>query len=155
MAKVLYIVRGCSGSGKSTLAKQLVDRDPNKVFSTDDFFMKTGKYHFDSAKLAQAHRWNQERVQEAMRSATTPIVVDNTHTTLWEARPYVVMAREYGYSIEFREPDTEWRFDATELARRNVHGVPLDAIQKMLKRYVPLNKFTVDAILQSRAPWER
>jgi hypothetical protein len=44
------------------------------------------------------------------------------HTQRWEARGYVEAALKYGYEVEIREPDTPWRRNAEELAKRNTHG---------------------------------
>lgn len=151
----LYIMRGISGSGKSTMAKSLPGVSAENIFSTDDFFVADGQYRFDQSKLGRAHDWNQKRVEAAMQSGATPIVVDNTNTQLWEARPYVVMANYHGYEIEILEPETEWKFDAAELVKRNEHGVPRVAIQRMLDRYVPMAQFTIAAIMQEKSKSNR
>ena len=52
-----------------------------------------------------------------------------------------------GYTVEIVEPTTPWRFNPSELARRNSHGVPQDKIEKMLERYQ--HGVTVDSILAS------
>lgn len=49
-----------------------------------------------------------------------------------------------------KEPDTPWRRDAGELAKRNVHGVPLEAIERMLGRWD--EDFSIEAILNSKPP---
>jgi predicted kinase len=151
----LIILRGISGSGKSTLANELSGGDPSKVFSTDEYFMENQEYTFDPSKLAQAHQWNQNRVQEAMEQKITPIIVDNTNTQRWEARPYVQMAVEHGYDVKAEETTTPWRMDPEELARRNIHGVPREAIERMVERYEPHDVFTQEEILKSKAPWEK
>jgi NEDD4-binding protein 2 len=84
--KTLYILRGISGSGKSYLSKQIIKEHDGKgeIFSTDDYFMKDGKYVFDGKKLGIAHDWNQKRSFEAMKKGITPIIIDNTNTCKWE-----------------------------------------------------------------------
>ncbi|MNE81595.1 hypothetical protein D3C80_1782580 [compost metagenome] len=79
--------------------------------------------------------------------------MDNTNTQRWEAKPYVVLAQEFGYEVIVREPDTPWRRNAAELAKRNVHGVPVEAIQRMLDRWD--EDFSVEAILKSAPPKRR
>ncbi len=155
MEKIIYIMRGVSGSGKSTLARTLANGVAERVCSTDDFFIKEGVYAFDASMLNTAHEWNRNRVEELMESGFSPLVVDNTNTMPWEAKPYVLMAQENGYRVEFREPETAWKFDAAELTKRNTHGVPHSAISRMLQRYVPMEKFTVEAVLRSKGPGER
>ena len=132
---VLYIMRGCPGSGKSTLATELKGRN-GRVFSTDDFFVRSdGEYVFDPKKVAAYHKRNQERAREAVSSGVSPVVIDNTNTTYWEMRPYVETGLRHGYRVEFVEPSTPWRYDTSELSRRNSHGVNEETIKRMLKRF--------------------
>ena len=152
--KIMYIARGLPGSGKSTMAKNLAG--PNGViYSTDDFFMDGGEYKFDPSKIVANHGKNQARVRAACESGISPIVVDNTNTQKWEARPYVQMAKDNGYKVEFMEASTPWSRDADELSKRNVHKVPKESIENMLKRYEPHTEFTEEEVLKSKAPWEK
>ncbi len=117
---LLYILRGISGSGKSTLAAQLAGKH-GVVFSADAFFMTPdGVYQFDSRRLEDAHQWNQERSFAAMKSKKSPIVIDNTNLRAWEAKPYVVKGLENGYKVEIVEPNTPWKKDPVQLAKKNV-----------------------------------
>ncbi len=147
--KMLYILRGISGSGKSSLSQKL--GAGGAVFSTDDFFMQSGDYNFDANKFGEAHQWNVDRAVKAMSEGISPIVIDNTNTQAWEAKPYVAAAIQYGYQVEFAEPDTPWKFNAEELARRNKHGVPLDTIQQMINQWEP--DLTVDKVMNSKSPY--
>lgn len=150
--KTLYIIRALPGAGKSTLAAMLGPKE--NVFSTDDYFMKDGKYLFDGSKIGKAHAWNQARVKAAIQSGLDPIIVDNTNTQLWEAKPYVQMAVDAGYDIQVVEPNTPWRFDLDELEKRNVHGVSKDILKRMLDRWEDSDKFTVENILKSKSPFK-
>lgn len=141
-------MRGISGSGKSTLAKKL--GQGGVIFSTDDYFEDGNKYNFDSTKLPEFHKANQDRAIKAMQQGITPIVIDNTHVESWEAKPYVEAGMNYGYKIKFAKPETSWAFNAEELARRNSHGVPLQVIQSMLNKWEP--NMNVDSILKSQEP---
>ena len=159
----MIIMRGVPGSGKSTLAQQL--GAGGVVYSTDDFFMEDGVYKFDPSKIVANHAANQQRTREACEQGISPVVVDNTNTQRWEARPYVQIAQEHGYSVRFVEANTPWSKNAEECARRNTHGVPLEVfndqgklvggIRAMLARYEPNNLFTVEGVLSSKAPWEK
>ena len=60
--------------------------------------------NFNPSKLGEAHQWNQDRVIEAMSKGINPIVVDNTHTQAWEAKPYVKAALKNGYEVIIKEP---------------------------------------------------
>jgi len=140
--KRMIIMRGISGSGKSTLAKQI--SQGGIILSTDEFFMVNGSYQFDRSLLGKAHNWNQERARQALNKGISPIVIDNTNTTWREIQPYFSMAKDHGYDVSFAEPDTPWKFDAKELAKRNTHGVPAEVIQNMIDRWQPTETFGLD-----------
>jgi len=142
--KVLVLMRGVPGAGKTYLAQVLVgmvtsNAQVQHIFSADDYFIMLGRgvYSYDPNQVSQAHNWNQKRVSEALRRATNPVIVDNTHTQAWEMRPYVTMGVQQGYMIEVVEPVTPWRMKEAELAKRNVHNVPREKIRQMLDRYEP------------------
>lgn len=85
--------------------------------------------------------------------ALSPVIVDNTNTQCWEARPYVLPALEHGYAVEITTPTTPWAFDPVQLAKKNAHGVPEAAIRRMLQRWE--KDFTVERIVASHAPGHR
>ena len=137
MNKRLIMVRGCPGSGKSTLARKLSSELKGVILSSDDFFTdETGKYNFDINKLGQAHQWNQERTKYCMEMSFPTVIVDNTNTTVSEIFPYLNLAKQYGYDISFKVPDTSWAWNPEELNKKNTHNVPLETIQKMVKRFL-------------------
>ena len=128
--KNLYLLRGLPGSGKSTLAKQL----GGSHFETDKYFMdKDGNYNFDGSKLKNAHEWCQGEVANAMLLNYTTghnetIVVSNTFTQEWEMKPYMDMAKDWGYTI----------FSIIVENRHggvNQHGVPDEKLQQMNDRF--------------------
>jgi predicted kinase len=148
MSRKLYIMRGLSGSGKSTLAKEIVGE--GLIFSTDDLFIEKGEYKFNPGKLGVNQRQNQENAIEAMKDGISPIVIDNTHTQSWEAKPYVEAGLNYDYEVTFLVPETDWAFDAEQLASRNTHGVPKAAIERMLSRWE--EEMTVESCLNAKPP---
>lgn len=139
--KMLYVLRGCPGSGKSYKAKQLAG-ESGVICSADDFFIEKGEgeYAFDPSLLGQAHQQCQDRTIEALKQEKSPIIIDNTNTKLWEMkklRPIIQLAQSMGYSVRIEEPETDWwkSRDIDEMAKRNSHGVPREAIEKMVNRY--------------------
>lgn len=150
--KHLYLLRGLPGSGKTTLARQLQHDFPRAlIFSTDDFFFREdGAYEFNPDFLEEAHEWNQKRARKAMRNGISPIIIDNTNLHAWEMKPYAVMALENNYEVIFREPDTRWKFNVQELARRNIHGVPREKIHRMKERYE--HDVTFHSVLRAEKP---
>jgi len=128
--KNLYILRGLPGSGKSTLAKQL----GGSHFETDKYFVgENGEYNFDGSKLKEAHQWCQDSVSNAMLLNHTTgenetIVISNTFTQEWEMKPYMDMAKEWGYIV----------FTIIVENRHggvNQHGVPDEKLQQMVDRF--------------------
>jgi predicted kinase len=146
--KTLYIIRGLSGSGKSTLANELGKE--GVVISSDDYFMEDGEYKWDPEKLKEAHGWSLGKVKEAMQKGISPIVLDNTHVQAWEMKPAVELALEYDYNIEFSEPNTPWKFNPEELAKRNKHGVPQEKIEEKLSKWD--TNVSLEHILDSEKP---
>lgn len=126
MTQKLILVRGASGSGKSTFAKKLAAKIGAEVYEADDFFMVNGQYRFDPNKLGWAHRSNQERTYNALKSGKT-VIVSNTMTSMREIRDYTKMADELGIPVEVYR--SEGRF-------QNVHKVPEEVVLNMRNRMV-------------------
>lgn len=128
--KNLYLLRGLPGSGKSTLSTQL----GGSHFETDKYFVgENGEYNFDPSKLKEAHQWCQDLVANAMilnhtTDENETIVVSNTFTQEWEIKPYMDMAKDWGYRV----------FSIIVENRHggvNQHGVPDEKLQQMNDRF--------------------
>lgn len=145
-------MRGLPGSGKSTMAHKLAG-DDGVVFSTDEYFIENGEYHFDSTKLKEAHLWNQDRAREAMEQGKPLIIVDNCNVRFWEAKKYVRVGYENGYDIQFQEPDTYWSRIPEACANKTTKRVPLAIIQRMHDDWD--HEPTINKVLESYAPWEK
>ncbi|XP_054681713.1 NEDD4-binding protein 2-like 2 isoform X3 [Grus americana] len=122
-------------SSESTFCILLGESRDGIIFSTDDYFRQQDGYTYSAAQLGDAHDWNQKRAKQAMEQGKSPVIIDNTNTQAWEMKPYVEVALEKGYRVEFHEPDTWWKFDPEELEKRNKHGVTREKIAQMLERY--------------------
>lgn len=125
----LTIMRGLSGSGKSTWANYLAQ---GIICSADDF---RGLYEpaFDPKKLSAAHAWCRAKFDQAIRNRMS-IVLDNTNTMRWEWLPYAEAARAAGYLVKFAVI-YDGGFTDEELAVRNRHGVPVEAIRAQRARW--------------------
>uniref|UniRef100_A0A3B5K8T6 Uncharacterized protein n=1 Tax=Takifugu rubripes TaxID=31033 RepID=A0A3B5K8T6_TAKRU len=44
-------------------------------------------------------------------------------------------ALDFGYSVDFCEPKTNWKFEPRELEKRNKHGVSQQKIAQMMERF--------------------
>jgi len=126
----MILVRGLPGAGKTTLAESLY---PAFLVAADDYFMVDGEYQFDPSKLPEAHAWCQEQARKGLEAGMT-VVVHNTFTQRWEMEPYLVAAAVLGIEV-----DVKTVFDGgcsnEQLAERNTHGVPLEAIKAMRDRW--------------------
>lgn len=130
MPKII-IIRGLPGSGKSTYANGYF-RD-YFILSTDDFFIVNNEYIFEPWKIGEAHNWNMCRAIKIMNAGEN-IIIDNTNSQKWEYNVYVEMAKSFNYTIvvvDLYDND----YTDQELYKRCKHGVPLEVISKMRKRY--------------------
>jgi predicted kinase len=125
----LYIIRGLPGAGKSTLAEKMAAH----VNSADDYFMHGDEYRFDPSKLGEAHADCQRKTQRAL-STGEDVAVANTFTQRWEIEPYLKLAADAGCCVCVVNVFDGGLSD-DELAERNTHGVPLEAIEAMRARY--------------------
>jgi NEDD4-binding protein 2 len=171
----VILMQGLPGSGKSTTVeglRQALEQSDYKVVvvSADDYFVDaSGVYNFDPSKIVDAHAQCQLKFQVALDSDEVEcIIVDNTNTQCWEAKPYVEMASRVDCAVIVVEVHTD--LDDEALAARNTHGVPVGAIAAMRARMEPLCRddapsivmggtvvsrpIATSRILASKAPWE-
>lgn len=143
MIKKLVLLRSLPGGGKTTIAKEYKKSHKGSCYicSTDDYWLRPdGIYDFNFELLGKSHQWNQKRVEHKMMINVNSwydavIVVDNTNVTFNEMKPYINLALGFDYKIEFREPDTTWKYDVEECYKRNSHGVPYATILKMYQKF--------------------
>lgn len=138
MKKVIILV-GAPGCGKSTrtanylyLHKAYDPKSTSAVVSADHFFINldTGQYIFDRSRLHMAHLTCQHEFVDALVDGVGLVIVDNTNTVARDRKFYVDVARSHGYEVWLDVIEA----DAQTCFARNVHGVPLDAIEKMMAR---------------------
>lgn len=138
MRPVLYIMRGVPGSGKSTWLKE---HHPDiLVCSADHYFTdsNTGEYTFVPTKLCEAHERCWYKAFQLIDSRQS-LAVDNTNVDPRLVQPYLSAARIRGYRIVVVTCRTSY----LEAYRRNVHGVPLETVCRML-----------DTLSENRRPWD-
>lgn len=140
----LYIMRGLPGSGKTTLASSL---EGAVRLSTDQYWERPdGRYDFNPSLLSDAHEWAKVRAKGLMSIGrhkfdlnlpSCDLIIDNTNIKVEHMRPYLELAEQYGYEPVTLQPMTPWAWEVEECAKRNIHGVPLETIQRMKDQFEP------------------
>ena len=154
-------MRGCPACGKSFRAKELAEIHQGKIYSADDFWYqincpeKPEEYSFDGRFLKDAHQWNRRRVENAVDSGESCIILDNTNIAIADFCCYATYAHLRGYSVTIEEPTSPWWLEmrkllsvkeeneeelkiwAENLAKINekTHKVPAKTIEKMIRRW--------------------
>lgn len=141
----LLILRGLPGNGKTTYAKLRAGQAGDACIVSADAY--PGLYNDDLsmnfALLPAAHDACFEAALiacELVKEGGAPLViVDNTNTTLAEMSPYRMVGRMCGMNIEIVHMTSN--ASDGQLADRNTHGVPRQAIAGMRERWENLPPF--------------
>lgn len=124
--KDLIIIRGLPGSGKSELAKKFSSK---AICTADDYHTnRNGNYNFDISRIGDAHSWCQRKCRRFMKKRIQNIIIANTNTTEKELKPYMDMAKEFGYRTF--SIITENRHGS-----ETIHKVPEETMDKMENRF--------------------
>jgi len=151
--KVIVIFRGIPGSGKSTECCKFRkfchnNRIPCQICSADNYFENGEKYLFDKSKLAEAHDFCRDLCLKCMEKAVSVICIDNTNTTYKEMKPYLDLAKEYGYTWFL--VDSGIQYASTDIChRRCVHNVPYNTIFSMANRYMSATKVIEEYLIDN------
>lgn len=126
------IMRGIPGSGKSTFARKLAEGRHAVICSTDDFFVKDGIYRREITMLAEYHAQNLQKFIQALAERVPLVICDNCNVRYLHYRDYIRSAEHYDYPvtiITMPHPDPE------TAAAKNIHGVPLEHIERLLQQW--------------------
>jgi len=136
--KRMTILRGLSGSGKSTLAPTLQRPGLSlEICSADHFFIDpdTKKYKFDGCRIGEAHASCLKRVLNAIKNQVMDIVIDNTHSNMWEYQNYKTIGAMHNYDVIVVQVGSVGEDEVNRFHARCQHAVPLSAIQSMQRRW--------------------
>lgn len=124
MSKKLVIMRSQSGGGKTTYLK---NNFPYAFVCSADHAMiePDGQYVFAAEKLGKAHFYSMNACKAAMINELPLVAVDNTNVNLRDMKPYVEMAKHYGYEVIIIRlvvsPEVSMK--------RNLHGTPEEIVK--------------------------
>lgn len=124
MSQFMILMQGAPGSGKSTTAHKIARLTGAEVLSTDDYWETQTGYVFSPDRLGVAHKWNQDRVREALKQGKS-VIVDNTNIYRAHAEVYFFMAEKLGVPVEVIRCHGRYQ---------NVHGVPEWKVREMESR---------------------
>ena len=127
--KIAIINRAVSGSGKSTMSKEIGKVVDCMIHSTDDYHFVDGSYQFNPSRLGEYHKLNLEAFTCSCVSGIPVVICDNTNVVDSHCIDYVHSAKMNGYKVIVLHfyPDS-----LDKHMERNVHAVPLQAIERMI-----------------------
>lgn len=141
MNKVI-IIRGVSGSGKTTLSDEIMrqylkdHRTSGFICSADDYFHRPdGTYDWNPKLLDKAHKWCFQQFYYSLENAWGIVIVDNTNIKRSHFQKYIDKALEFEYEVEEKIVGKFTDEAAEEYFKRNIHGVPLETIKRMMKDF--------------------
>lgn len=125
---ILTLVRGLPGSGKSTVAKALAAQTSARVIEADMFFETEEGYLFQPRLIKEAHGWCYRNTRDMLENGHD-VIVANTFSQKWEM----------DYYLELQDAMPNLKIVVVECHGRfqNIHGVPVDTIEKMAQRWEP------------------
>jgi predicted kinase len=135
MNKILLLIIGIPGAGKSTVAANTKKNNPDfanaNIWEADMYFIdNNGNYNWDFNKLGAAHNWCKANVKLDMLSGKN-VIVSNTNLTPKERKPYLDLAKEFGYTVEVITCNGGFQ---------NIHGVSEESLERMRKRFIPFSE---------------
>lgn len=143
--KTVIMNRAVSGSGKTTLSRCVTDALRSVgatvgVHSTDDFFMRDGRYVFEIDKLHAYHAQNLANFTADLERGTDVVICDNMNLLPWQTQPYTDAARKYHYRILFldflpRELEKHLAAQVVTPEKPDAHGLSRELLERFIRNF--------------------
>lgn len=143
--KIVIINRGVSGSGKSVMTRYVIEKlqahgVSTAAFSTNDFFMRGGRYVFNLQKLHDYHKQNLKKFTAALERGTDVVICDNINLLPWHSQQYTDAARMHNYRIlflNFVPPELEKLLEAQKATPENpnAHGLCEEDLARFVENF--------------------
>ncbi len=141
-----YIMRGIPGCGKDRWIRQNLGISNPFVCSSDSFFVGSdGIYRFDRALLSETHNRCLQAFHNAISDQAPLVVVNNTNLRVYEIAPYYRLAEALGYDVEI----IHLLCDPLTAFQRNIHAVPLETVEQMLRAIEPIPSWWRQTVVPS------
>ena len=122
-------MRGAPGSGKTTYLKE--NYPQAFICSADQYFIGiNGKYEVKLNELQKAHDYCRNAFKAAVLNELPLIAIDNTNIKIRDFKKYIDIAKFYNYQIII----LRIKIDPAIAFKRNIHGVPLYAVERNCKQ---------------------
>lgn len=145
MRKTVIMNRAVPGSGKTTITNCVVGelRRNNvnvAIHSTDEYFMRDGKYIFEIKNLGKHHQSNLNEFVESVNNGIDVIICDNTNIAPWQTEPYTTIARKSNYQVlivtlDPRELEKHVESQRVTEEKPDAHAVEEDILKVMIEEY--------------------
>ncbi len=147
--KLVIINRAVSGSGKTSMTRYVIEGLRAQglsiaVCSTDDFFMRDGRYVFKLEKLNEYHAQNLANFTAELKRGTDVVICDNMNLLPWQSQPYTDAARKYNYRILFlnflpRELEKHLASQIVTPEKPDAHGLSKEVLERFIQNFHDYN----------------
>ncbi|PAV61980.1 hypothetical protein WR25_23221 [Diploscapter pachys] len=86
-----------------------------------------------------------------MQDGIKMIIVDNTNIQVAHMKPYIAYAATNFYEIYILEPDTNWRYNASQCSKKNTHRIEAAKITRVLDDLMREGKPPLASLIGKRA----
>jgi len=148
--KEVVIVRGVPGCGKDKYVyyNELDKKNNFTVCSSDKFFYKNGRYHFNRTKLNQSDAYCLQQFHQSLKLQVPRVYVTNVNQEKWMYANYVKLAESYKYKVKVVTIVCEDEDHVRYFNSRSRHNVPMNFSRKVFEDWeTDNNEELIDAYI--------